>query len=138
MCSACGVTIVPRNVSLPLNRAASPGLAAVAALLASVASLLAQSPGAADQKLSRDWRRLSAPGLTVIGNARSGDLRKTAEEISRFRMAMQSILPALKTDPPAPTVAVVFRDDSALTPFKPRYRGKPWTPSRLISRRSRT
>jgi lipoprotein NlpI len=125
LCSACGLTIVPRNVSLPLNRAACPGLAAVAVLLASLGSLLAQSPGAADQKLSRDWRRLSAPGLTVIGNARGGDLRKTAEEICRFRMAMQSILPALKTDPPAPTVAVVFRDDSALTPFKPRYRGKP-------------
>ena len=119
------MTIVPRNVSLPLNRAASPGLAAVAALLASVASLLAQSPGAADQKSSRDWRRLSAPGLTVLGNTRASDLRKTAEEIGRFRLAMRSLLPALRTDPPAPVVAVVFRDDNAMTPFKPRDRGKP-------------
>ena len=90
MCSASDVTIVPRNVSLTLNRAQSPGLAAAVALLASAASLLAQSPGAADQKLSRDWRRLSAPGLTVMGNARASDLRKTAEEISRFRMAMRA------------------------------------------------
>ena len=94
---------MPRNVSLPLNRAASPGLAAVVALLASVASLLAQSPSAADQKLSRDWRRLSIPGLTVVGNTRASDLRKTAEEIGRFRLAMRSLLPALRTDPPAPS-----------------------------------
>ena len=119
------MTIVPRNVSLPLNRAASPGLAAVAALLASLGSLLAQSPGGADQKLSRDWRRLSVPGLTVLGNTRASDLRKTAEEIARFRLAMRSLLPALRTDPPAPVVAVVFRDDNAMTPFKPRDRGKP-------------
>ena len=112
-------------MSLPLNRAASPGLAAVVALLASVASLLAQSPGAAVQKLSRDWRRLSAPGLTVLGNTRASDLRKTAEEIGRFRLALRSLLPALRTNPPAPVVAVVFRDDDAMTPFKPRDRGKP-------------
>jgi len=78
-----------------------------------------------DQKMSRDWKRLDAPGLTVIGNARAGDLRHTAEQIVRFHLTMKTILPALKTDPPAPIVAVVFRDDNALTPFKPRDRGKP-------------
>ena len=61
----------------------------------------------------------------MLGNTRASDLRKTAEEIGRFRLAMRSLLPALRTDPPAPVVAVVFRDDNAMTPFKPRDRGKP-------------
>ena len=85
----------------------------------------ASSPGDDEQKMSREWKRLDAPGLTVMGNARAGDLRHTAEQIVRFRLTMKTILPALKTDPPAPIVAVVFRDDNALTPFKPRDRGKP-------------
>jgi len=38
---------------------------------------------------------------------------------------MRSLLPFIRLDPPAPTVAVVFRDDNAMTPFKPRDRGKP-------------
>ena len=38
---------------------------------------------------------------------------------------MRSLLPFVRLDPPAPTVAVVFRDDNAMTPFKPRDRGKP-------------
>ncbi|MEN3336403.1 MAG: hypothetical protein V7647_79 [Acidobacteriota bacterium] len=84
----------------------------------------APAPPAA-QKVSREWKRLDAPGLVVVGNARGEDLRRTAESILRFRLAMRSLLPFLRTDPPAPTVAVVFRDDSAMTPFKPRDRGKP-------------
>jgi len=77
------------------------------------------------QKRSRDWKRLEASGLTVMGNAGADELRRTATSILRFRAAMRSLLPFVRLDPPAPTVAVVFRDDSAMTPFKPRDRGKP-------------
>jgi tetratricopeptide (TPR) repeat protein len=52
-------------------------------------------------------------------------LRRTAASIVRFRLAMRSLLPFVRMDPPAPTMAVVFRDDNALTPYKPRARGKP-------------
>jgi len=76
-------------------------------------------------KASRDWKRLEAPGLVVVGNAHPDQLRRTAESIVRFRLAMKSLLPFVRMDPPAPTVAVVFRDDNAMTPFKPRARGKP-------------
>lgn len=76
-------------------------------------------------KSSRDWKQLQAPGLTVKGNAGADELRRTATAILRFRTAMRSLLPFIRLDPPAPTVAVVFRDDNAMTPFKPRDRGKP-------------
>ena len=98
---------------------------AVLARLSVGAAQPTQSAASPDQKLSREWKRFAAQSVTVMGNARGSDLRKTAEEISRFRLALQSVLPAIRTDPPAPTIAVVFRDDNALTPFKPRYRGKP-------------
>jgi tetratricopeptide (TPR) repeat protein len=74
---------------------------------------------------SRDWKKLEAPGLTVMGNAGADDLRRTAASILRFRAAMRSLLPFIRLDPPAPTVAVVFHDNGAMTPFKPRDRGRP-------------
>src|SRR4029079_9793265 len=79
----------------------------------------------APQKSSRDWKQLEASGLTVMRNAGADELRRTATSILRFRAAMRSLLPFVRLDPPAPTVAVVFRDDNAMTPFKPRDRGKP-------------
>jgi tetratricopeptide (TPR) repeat protein len=75
--------------------------------------------------LSRDWRRLQVPGMLVIGNARDGDLKRTAEEILRFRLAIHQLSPKLRIDSPIPMVVVVFRDDQALTRFKPRIKGKP-------------
>jgi len=69
---------------------------------------------------------LTAPSLTVIGKAPKRDLRRTAMEIERFRVAIRALAPT--TTPmssPVPMVAVVFRDNNAMTPFKPRDRGKP-------------
>lgn len=74
---------------------------------------------------SRDWKRLQAPDLLVVGNAHADDLRRTAEEIERFRQAIRALAPNFPMDSPVPTVAVVFRDDGVLSPFKPRRRGKP-------------
>ena len=74
--------------------------------------------------LSRDWKRLTTPNLTVVGNARDGDLRHAAEEIERFRRAVATLSSSLRLDSPVPVTVVVFRDDNAFTTFKPRYRGK--------------
>lgn len=74
--------------------------------------------------LSRDWKRLTTPNLTVVGNARESDLRRAAEEIERFRSAVATLSSSLRLDSPVPVTVVVFRDDNAFTPFKPRYRGK--------------
>lgn len=75
-------------------------------------------------QLSREWKRLATPSLTVVGNAREDDLRRAGLEIERFRRAIGSLSSALRMDSPVPTTVVVFRDDSALSPFKPRVRGK--------------
>ena len=101
-------------------------LSVTALLLLTLASI----PGAGQEPqpsrpLSRDWKRLKTPSLTVIGNASDHDLRRTAVEIERFRVAIRALAPTTPMSSPVPMLAVVFRDDSALTPFKPRNRGKP-------------
>src|SRR4249919_1193081 len=97
---------------------------ALAVLILPAFAIALVGQAAPPQKSSRDWKRLEAPGLTVMGNAGADELRRTATSILRFRAAMRSLLPFVRLDPPAPTVAVVFRDNNAMTPFKPRDRGK--------------
>ena len=82
-----------------------------------------QRPDGASQ-LSREWKRLRTPNLTVVGNAREDDLRRAGLEMERFRRALGSLSSSFRLDSPVPTTVVVFRDDSAFTPFKPRFRGK--------------
>jgi tetratricopeptide (TPR) repeat protein len=91
-------------------------------LAASLCEAGPPSPGSVNN--SREWKRMATQGLKVVGNARDGDLRRVAVEIERFREALGSLSNGLKLDSPAPTVVVVFRDDSAFTPFKPMARGK--------------
>ena len=88
------------------------------------AALLPAQAGTPGPK-SRDWKRLKTPSLTVIGNASDRDLRRTAQEIERFRAAILALAPSTPMSSPVPMLAVVFRDDQSLTPFKPRSRGKP-------------
>ena len=88
----------------------------------------AQSPAAAAPAapaMSRDWKRLRTPSLTVVGNAGAGELRRVATEIERFRLALGAFAPAMRLDSPLPTTVVVFSDDRAFMPFKPRQRGRP-------------
>jgi tetratricopeptide (TPR) repeat protein len=93
----------------------------VAAFRGSRATVLQNTPA---DRPSRDWKRLTTPSLTVVGTAQDGDLRRVGLEIERFRAALRSMIPTLKLDAPTPTLAVVFRDDAAFRPFKPRARGK--------------
>ena len=75
-------------------------------------------------RLSREWKRLKTPSLTVVGNASERDLRHAAIQMERFRGAMRQALPGMRLDSPVPTTVIVFRDDRAFTRFKPRTRGK--------------
>jgi tetratricopeptide (TPR) repeat protein len=92
----------------------------------SLAFGLALGAGAAAQPapVSRDWKTLRTPHLTVVGDASAGDLQRLGRDIERFRDAIASALPAVRFDEAIPTILVVFRDDAAMRPFKPRVRGK--------------
>jgi tetratricopeptide (TPR) repeat protein len=97
---------------------------AMALVVGVVAGAAAQPPVAAGP-MSRDWKRLRTPNLTVIGNAGNSELRHVALEIERFRLALAGFAPSMRLETPLPTTVVVFSDDRAFTPYKPRQRGRP-------------
>ena len=74
---------------------------------------------------SRDWKQLRADGFTVLGDASESELRKVRDEIQLFRDGLRALFPSLRLDGPVPMDVIVFKDDRAFTPFKPRARGKP-------------
>jgi len=87
-------------------------LSVTALLLLTLASI----PGAGQEPqpsrpLSRDWKRLKTPSLTVIGNASDHDLRRTAVEIERFRVAIRALAPTTPMSSPVP----IWRSSSATT-----------------------
>ena len=84
--------------------------------------IIQSSPEAA--RLSRDWRRVTTPSLSIVGNAGQDDLRRVGLEMERFRQAIHVVFPGARLDSPVPTTVFVFRDDAAFRPFKPRMRGK--------------
>jgi lipoprotein NlpI len=98
-------------------------LAAVTIALLS-ADTRAGTPAPDAGRLSREWKRLETPSLSVIGNAHESELRKVGLEMERFRRAIGSMFPGIRLDAPVPTTVYVFRDDGAFTPFKPRARGR--------------
>jgi tetratricopeptide (TPR) repeat protein len=92
-------------------------------LLGAVPAPVAASAG--DVREGSGWRRLAGAGFSVVGTASDGDLRKVRQEIQLFRDSLRALFPSLRLDGPVPLNIVVFKDDRAFTPFKPRSRGKP-------------
>lgn len=80
--------------------------------------------GAEAQVLSRDWKQAKTAHLTVVGDAKADDLQRIGLEIERFRDALSTLLPSARFDDTTPVVVVVFRDDAAMQPFKPRNRDR--------------
>ena len=117
--------------SLSQSRAAAAGAGCVRPALLGLSILLlaglstdaGASPG--ETREGSGWRRLTGSGFSVVGNASDGDLRKVRQEIQLFRDAMRALFPSLRLDAAVPLNIVVFKDDRAFTPFKPRSRGKP-------------
>lgn len=92
---------------------------AVSALLASFLLLASSSPASAG------WTRISSPHFVFIGDASERTIRNVAERVELFREAMGRLFSEEAVGSPTPTVVIVFQDDRSLTPFKPRFQGKP-------------
>lgn len=103
----------------------TPLCAIVALSLVVPGAALDGDTGSADPApRSGTWKRLRGTAFEVVGNASAYDLRRTAREMERFRQALRVMFPGVRTEGPSPTRVVVFRDDNAMTPFKPRRDGK--------------
>jgi hypothetical protein len=83
--------------------------------LALTGSATAQPPA-----YSRDWTRAHSPHFTAAGNASFQDLRAVLLELEGFRAALLRTLPGLRVTPDRPVTVVVFRDERAFAPFRPK------------------
>jgi tetratricopeptide (TPR) repeat protein len=79
-----------------------------------------QDPGAG--ALSRQWRKVPSANFTAVGDAPASILRAALKELEVFRTALSrlsTVLPTPRHRSSTPLV-VVFRNDSAFEPYKPR------------------
>jgi hypothetical protein len=98
---------------------ASTNLTRLAVTLAVLLVVLSAAPASAE------WRRLDSPNFVVIGDAPPRELRDVAVRFEGFRETLTRVMSAQATSTAVPTVVVVFPNDRAFAPFKPRFEGKP-------------
>ena len=91
---------------------------ATAAERASAARDVLMSDGA--ERLSKDWKQCRSSDLEVVSNASAGQMKEVVATLSAFRAALAEKFPTLRFTSPVPTVVVLFKNDAAFTPYKPR------------------
>ena len=64
------------------------------------------------------WTRTETPNFEVVGNATDVEIKGVTERLERFRKALSTII-AVRPNP-TKTRVIVFRDDAAFRPFKPK------------------
>jgi hypothetical protein len=78
-------------------------------------------PGRAAAK----WTRLQTENFLFVGDAPERQIRQIAQRLEQFREVMSRILPAAAVSASTPTIVFVFQTDQSLTPYKPRFEGRP-------------
>ncbi len=66
------------------------------------------------------WTQVKSPNFFLIGNASDKDIRKTATRLEQFREAFRLLFPGVNLTASVPTNVVVFKNDAAYKPFKPK------------------
>lgn len=99
----------------------APRLAgAIAALLALALPVFAAAPEPPD-----DWVRLETPHFVLFGDAQARKVAEIADELERLRAVLGRLTRGKEVHLPAPTRVYVFRSNEAMTPYKPRWEGRP-------------
>jgi tetratricopeptide (TPR) repeat protein len=88
------------------------------------------------------WTRLRSDHFVFVGNAGEREMRSVAQHLEQFRNVLSRVLPPSALATTIPTTVFVFRNDAALSPYKPAFKGKPvslagffsgWTDRNLIA-----
>ena len=74
---------------------------------------------------SAGWTQLRSRNFLFIGDASERTIRATAQKVEQFREVMLRAIPGAPATSPVPTVVVVFGNDAAFSPYKPRFEGRP-------------
>ena len=80
--------------------------------------------GAARQGGTAAWVSVRTRNFLVEGGADEAELRRVAARLEEYRAAFSRLLPGEYFDAGVPTAVVVFPDDAAYVPFKPRINGQ--------------
>jgi tetratricopeptide (TPR) repeat protein len=67
-----------------------------------------------------DWLQVRTKNFFLIGNASEKDIRKAATKLEQFRETFRLIFTTLDLTGSVPTNVVVFKNDDAYRPFKPK------------------
>lgn len=66
------------------------------------------------------WTQVKSKNFYLIGNASEFDIRKVGTKLEQFREAFRLLFPSTNLSAAVPTNVVVFKNDSAYKPFKPK------------------
>src|SRR3954471_19113193 len=91
--------------------------------LAAPALLLNRPAGASRQNGGVAWVSVRTRNFLVEGGAGEAQVRGVAARLEAYRAAFTHLLSAEYFDAGVPTAVIVFPDDAAYTPFKPRFGG---------------
>jgi tetratricopeptide (TPR) repeat protein len=71
------------------------------------------------------WTRLKTENFLFVGDAPERQIREIAQRLEQFREVMSRILPSAAVATAVPTIVFVFQTDRSMTPYKPRFEGRP-------------
>ncbi len=72
------------------------------------------------------WINVRSKNFFLVGNASEKEIKQVATKLEQFRETFRQIFPRIKFSQSIGTNVIVFKDDSAYRPFKPkRSNGKP-------------
>lgn len=69
------------------------------------------------------WLRAQTPHLTIVSSANERATREVAQRLERFVDALAS-LTSLDVQPDVPVTVMLFRDEKAFAPFRPKQNGR--------------
>lgn len=66
-----------------------------------------------------EWLQIRSKNFNLVGNASEKDIRRAATRLEQFRDVLSRVLSNANFASPVPTTVIVFKNDSAYTPYKP-------------------
>lgn len=66
------------------------------------------------------WTQVKSKNFFLIGNASEKNIKKVGTKLEQFREAFRLLFPNSNVNAPIPTNVVVFKNDAAYKPFKPK------------------
>ncbi len=83
-------------------------------------ALILTSVFTASAAAQREWTEVRSKNFYLIGDASEKEIRKVATKLEQFRESFRIIFTKTNLNSSVPTNVVVFRNDSAYKPYKPK------------------